>query len=74
MDIVTKFNIALKFNQMDFKKFGEQIGVTKQSVSQTVAAMSVGLNRSARIQKAIKDFTQSQLVILKGELNKEIAA
>lgn len=74
MDLPIKFKIALIMSNMDYKKFGEQHGISKQHVSQTVAALSVGLRRSTRIEKAILEFTQSQMMVLRNILNHELAA
>jgi len=74
INIIQQFKIALILANMDYKKFADQHGVCKQHVSQTVAGLSVGLRKSSRIENAIKEFTNSQMIVLRTILNKKAAA
>jgi hypothetical protein len=70
MDETKLFRIALIVRDMDYQKFAEQHGVSKQFISQLLA----GKTQSKRIEKAIDEFVLGQMKDLKNYLNNEIAA
>jgi transcriptional regulator with XRE-family HTH domain len=61
-----KFRLALIACDMDYAKFATHYGVTRNYISQVMAGkMSV----SPRIEKAIRDFTNANMITVRNIMN-----
>ena len=64
-----KFRLALVACDLDYRIFADQYGVTKQYISQV---MNGKLSVSPRIEKAIRDFTNANMITVRNIMNEQV--
>lgn len=61
MNIVKKFDLALKLNDLTYASFAREVGFSKQAISSAALALKKDFTFSARVEQIIIDYTNEQM-------------